>query len=283
MELASNSGDISVMVRSDLAIDPNDTHSHAKASVLAKKLLFQATAGSGGLTWRWRRPLAQAHLAGVPAEVMVTAPKDRETPDAFSARVDRLSRKFSGLVLAYSQSMINNPKYRTPALAGANRTFVVRQKGGPIRAREISALLRTVVGVPEFSADAAVAAANEDLGESVLLRDPQSGRLDARRVASLYGLPVAELAKLAGRTRQAVNQNPSSIQLQEFLQDFEEAATYLRRCDKDPAKFRMWLNKPNREFPKLGSRNASPMDFIKRGHISVVATLVRNLNTGHPS
>lgn len=103
-----------------------------------------------------------------------------------------------------------------------------------------------------------------------------AGRLDAGRVAEVFGLSVAELAGLLGRSRQAVSKTPDADSLQARLRSFERI-TRLRAVLSGP-DFRSWLNLAN---PVLEGR--SPLDIVRAGRADVVANLAEDLLAGAPA
>jgi len=103
-----------------------------------------------------------------------------------------------------------------------------------------------------------------------------AGRLDAGRVADAFGLSVAELAGLLGRSRQAVSKTPDAESLQPRLRSFERI-TRLRAVLSGP-DFRSWLNLAN---PGLEGR--SPLEIVRTGRVDVVANLAEDLLTGAPA
>jgi hypothetical protein len=116
------------------------------------------------------------------------------------------------------------------------------------------------------------------------LRDPNSGRLDAQKIAALMGISITNLAtKVCGVTKQALSQGPTSGGIQGKLQPLEDVAMGLLWCGGDGAKFRAWLNRPNRDFPLVKGKTPSPLDLILSGHAAIVASKVHQLRTGHPA
>lgn len=104
----------------------------------------------------------------------------------------------------------------------------------------------------------------------------RSGRLSAHGVASVFGLSVAELAALLGRTRQALSKTPDAPSLQPLLRPFERIARL--RTVLSPDDFRRWLNLASDELD-----GQTPLDLIRSGKVAVVAELVEDILTGSPS
>jgi hypothetical protein len=111
--------------------------------------------------------------------------------------------------------------------------------------------------------------ATEDLRAS-------SGKLSANNVASVFGLSVAELAALIGRTRQAVSKTPDADSLQPLLQSFERVARLRAVLSRDD--FRKWLHLANEEL-----EGRTPFELIRQGKVAVIADLVEDMLTGSPS
>lgn len=129
-----------------------------------------------------------------------------------------------------------------------------------------------------------LAATDDPLEVGKRLRDPVSGRLDARKISELLGISITDLAtKICGMTKQNLSQNPTSAGLQQKLQPLEEVAEALLWCGGDETKLRVWLNRPNRDFPLVDGKTPSPMDLILRGHAGIVAAKVHHLRSGHPA
>ena len=104
----------------------------------------------------------------------------------------------------------------------------------------------------------------------------ESGKLSANKVASVFGLSVAELAKLVGRTRQTASKTPDADSLQPLLQPFERVARV--RAVLSPNDFRKWLHLANDELD-----GRTPFELIREGKVAVVADLVEDMLTGSPS
>ena len=107
------------------------------------------------------------------------------------------------------------------------------------------------------------------------LRGP-SGRLSADRVAEIFGLSLAELAAIAGKSRQALSKTPDSLSAQPALRPLERAARL--RAALEPAEFRQWLNCSNAELDER-----SPIELIRSGRADRVADLAEDILTGQPA
>ena len=104
----------------------------------------------------------------------------------------------------------------------------------------------------------------------------KSGKLSANNVASVFGLSVAELAALVGRTRQTASKTPDADSLQPLLQPFERVARV--RAVLSQNDFRKWLHLANDELD-----GRTPFDVIRDGKVALVADLVEDMLTGSPS
>lgn len=103
-----------------------------------------------------------------------------------------------------------------------------------------------------------------------------SGKLSAHRVGEAFGLAVAELAEMVGRSRQTVSKTPQAEALQPLLAPFERIArlrTVLAKSD-----FLRWLNMPNEHLA-----GSSPLGLIREGKVEAVADLAQDMLTGSPA
>lgn len=121
------------------------------------------------------------------------------------------------------------------------------------------------------------------LEASQSLRNENSGRLDAKRVARYFGLSERQMAKLVGVTPQAVSKTPDSKNIQEMLFAFERITRGRLLVDQDDKLFRQWLNTPSEEFRKLDGRHPTPLEVIKKGNPAAVAALVDDMLNGQPA
>lgn len=114
----------------------------------------------------------------------------------------------------------------------------------------------------------------ETLGDD--LRDDDSGRLDARKIAKLYGLSLSDIARAAAVSKQALDQTPDSEKAQPGLRKFEQVSRLRMNPQfKDAAAFRKWFRRP---LPLFGNHSAETL--VKAGKLSHVAAKVDQLLTG---
>lgn len=104
-----------------------------------------------------------------------------------------------------------------------------------------------------------------------------SGRLDARRVATTFGLSLTELARQIACSKQRVSKTPDGEALQPLLRPYERIARL--RAALPAADFKAWLHTPN---DHLEDRDA-PIDYLKAGASRPLADFAENMLTGAPS
>jgi len=104
----------------------------------------------------------------------------------------------------------------------------------------------------------------------------QVGRLDAKKVGALFQVSVPAIAKAAGITRQALDENPDSEKAQPVLKLFERVAR-IRSVSQfaEASQLRKWFRQP---LPIFGNHSAE--DLFKAGKLDVAAAKVDQLLTG---
>lgn len=103
-----------------------------------------------------------------------------------------------------------------------------------------------------------------------------SGRLSAEKLAPAFGISLAELAHLVGRSRQSVSKTPDAPSLQQGLQPFARTARLLSHLSA--ADFKAWLQTPNTQLDGL-----TPLEAIRQGEGEVVADLADDMLSGSPA
>ncbi|MBB5294813.1 DUF2384 domain-containing protein [Deinococcus metallilatus] len=91
-------------------------------------------------------------------------------------------------------------------------------------------------------------------------RNPQSGRLDAKRLGDFLGLNVAELARILHRDPSGLRKRPDSDTLQAPMTEIEQLAVRVRQLTGDEGYTRMWFHTPN---PGLNGK--TPLKALEDG------------------
>jgi Antitoxin Xre/MbcA/ParS C-terminal toxin-binding domain len=111
------------------------------------------------------------------------------------------------------------------------------------------------------------------------LHNPDSGRLDAQRMAEYLGVPLTQLAAGIGRPYQALHKTPDAPAAQEALWPIKRALNILAELTgEDDAAIRAWLNTPH---PDLGG--ITPLQAILSGHAAEVEGMLAGAMAGIPS
>jgi hypothetical protein len=111
------------------------------------------------------------------------------------------------------------------------------------------------------------------------LFNPESGRLDAARIAREIQLPVATIADAIGKKAPSVRKHPDASSLQPELRRVYRiwvAIVDLYAGNKKHA--RIFLNAPNR----LLERQA-PIEFIEKGDLAPLEALVEAMSMRQPA
>lgn len=111
------------------------------------------------------------------------------------------------------------------------------------------------------------------------LHDPDTGRIDAKRVAEFLAIPLTRLAIAIGANYPTVHKTPAAPGLQNSLRPIKRAIELVSELTRTPADARAWLNNPH---PDLGRRR-TPMEAILKGKADALVTLLENALAGIPS
>ena len=242
--------------------------------------------GTGGsLVLESKEESAGPHSSQV--TVFHFAPKSGGLPAARKL-VKYYSSTHQLLIAIASPEVYNRPDYRSLLLD--HKVEVLVQEEDQFELQSLAPWIARIVkpdargkrtSPKKSSATVSAAAAPSDLIRS--LRDPDSGRLDARKIATLLGISLTDLAtKVCGVTKQNLSQSPTSAGIQDKLADLEEIAGLLSWCGSE-AKLKAWLKRPNRDFAPLNGKILSPVDLILMGRARSVANKVHHMLLGHPS
>ena len=110
------------------------------------------------------------------------------------------------------------------------------------------------------------------------LFNPQSGRLDASRIASEIQLPVATIAEAIGRKAPSVRKHPDASSLQpELRRVYRIWVAILELYAGNKKSARIFLNAPNKYLD-----NHAPVEFIQGGDLKPLEALVDAMTLRQP-
>jgi hypothetical protein len=110
------------------------------------------------------------------------------------------------------------------------------------------------------------------------LYSPDSGRLDAQRIADYLNIPLAQLAGALGKRYQTLYKTPAGASVQEKLFPIKRSLDILSDVIGDRATVLAWLNSPHQD---LGMR--TPLQVILEGRADAVEGMLTNAVAGLPS
>ena len=110
------------------------------------------------------------------------------------------------------------------------------------------------------------------------LFNPDSGRLDAARIAKEIQLPVATIADAIGKKAPRVRKHPDASSLQpELRRVYRIWVSIVDLYAGDKTSARIFLNAPNRHL-----ENRAPVEFIENGDLKPLEGLVEAMNARQP-
>ena len=110
------------------------------------------------------------------------------------------------------------------------------------------------------------------------LHDPESGRIDAKRVAEFLGVPLAQLAPTLGVNYPALHKTPDTAAVQPGLRPIKQSIDLVSRITLSQSDARAWLNSPH---PDLGGK--TPIEVILAGQAGAIVTMLGNAMAGIPA
>jgi hypothetical protein len=111
------------------------------------------------------------------------------------------------------------------------------------------------------------------------LFNPETGRLDAARIARELNVPVGMIAEAIGRKAPGVRKRPDASSLQGELRRIYRiwvALVELYAGDKKHA--RIFLNAPNRNL-----ENRAPIEFIENGDLAPLESFIDAMSVRQPT
>jgi hypothetical protein len=116
-------------------------------------------------------------------------------------------------------------------------------------------------------------------GTDPTLFNPETGRLDAARIARELNVPVGMIAEAIGRKAPGVRKHPDASSLQGELRRLYRiwvAIVDLYAGDKTHA--RIFLNAPNRNL-----ENHAPIEFIEKGNLAPLELFLDAMSVRQPA
>jgi hypothetical protein len=111
------------------------------------------------------------------------------------------------------------------------------------------------------------------------LFNPQSGRLDAARIAREIHLPVAIIAEAIGKKAPSVRKHPDASSLQpELRRVYRIWVSIVELYAGNKKKARIFLNAPNQHLD-----GRAPIEFIEKADLSPLEALVDAMSTRQPA
>jgi hypothetical protein len=110
------------------------------------------------------------------------------------------------------------------------------------------------------------------------LFNPQTGRLDAGRIAREFNVPVAIIAEAIGRRAPGVRKSPDASSLQgELRRLYRIWVALIELYAGDKTNARIFLNAPNRNL-----ENHAPIEFIQNGDLTPLELFVDAMSARQP-
>jgi uncharacterized protein (DUF2384 family) len=110
------------------------------------------------------------------------------------------------------------------------------------------------------------------------LFNPQTGRLDATRIARQLNVPVTTIAVAIGRKAPGVRKHPDASSLQsELRRIYRIWVTLVELFAGNKAVARQFLNAPNRALERR-----APIEFIETGDLAPLEMYVDAMNARQP-
>lgn len=124
-----------------------------------------------------------------------------------------------------------------------------------------------------------MAASHTFLTTDPALFNPETGRLDAARIARELSVPVGTIAEAIGRKAPGVRKHPDASSLQSQLRRvYRIWVSLVELYAGDKVHARIFLNAPNRQL-----ENQAPMEFIENGDLAPLEAFLDAMNVRQPA
>jgi hypothetical protein len=170
------------------------------------------------------------------------------------------------LVVFATQSNISAEVVQTVVSAGA------------ISAVTFAALPQTIGNLFSSNVFTSASARNESSFVVEGAHDPNSGRLDAKRIAELFGVPLTTVAHAVGVTPSALSRRRTARSAQDGLRELTFVWRTLMNACGTEAKAKAWLNAAR---PDLGGK--PPLVLLTSGRARDLGNYIRRALAGEPA
>ncbi len=203
---------------------------------------------------------------------------DLTAPDAYKARgIAELQRENSRILLVMPSETARSRPQALQRLLDLPTVDFVRPNadGDEVRQRARRLLQRQSPAAPK-----AAPPSNTLLSRLIApeLHDPANGRIHAGYIAKYLGVPLNDIATMLGVSSSRLHKTPSARSIQPTLLYFESIIESLKTLAGSKEAARFWLNLPAKQF-----RGITPFEFMREGKVYLVAHLLEDMMTGHPS
>lgn len=124
-----------------------------------------------------------------------------------------------------------------------------------------------------------MAAAHTFVAADPALFNPETGRLDAARIAREMNVPVGIIAEAIGRKAPGVRKHPDASSLQGELRRLYRIWTgVVDMYGGDKTHARIFLNAPNRNL-----ENHAPIEFIEHGNLTPLELFLDAMSVRQPA
>ncbi len=124
-----------------------------------------------------------------------------------------------------------------------------------------------------------MSAAHTFIAADPALFNPETGRLDAARIAREMNVPVGVIAEAIGRKAPGVRKHPDASSLQGELRRLYRIWTaVVEMYAGDKTHARIFLNAPNRNL-----ENHAPIEFIEQGDLAPLELFLDAMSVRQPA
>lgn len=110
------------------------------------------------------------------------------------------------------------------------------------------------------------------------LHDPETGRLDAGRIAEYLKIPLKEFSGALGRNYSTIHKTPNAPALQPVLRSAKRTLEILEQLMVDRTAVLAWLKSPHADLERR-----TPLEVILEGRAQMVEDMLEDVLEGMPT